>query len=220
MAFTLSPFHRDVPDEQLLADLKSAHGKLQSLGKALTFRNYANVGAYSPSTVATRFGSWNQALQRAGLTAVEEKYVAQEALFDNLRDVWIAKGTQPTFRDMGLPPSKYTASTYSARFGGWRNALKAFSEAYADEEHAVRSEAVALEKTASSVTGRNPSLALRFHVLKRDSFRCVACGRSPATHPGLVLEVDHSVAWSKGGATVADNLRTLCFDCNRGKGGR
>jgi 5-methylcytosine-specific restriction endonuclease McrA len=64
---------------------------------------------------------------------------------------------------------------------------------------------------------RHPSLALKFLVLKRDGFRCVACGRSPATEAGLVLEVDHMLAWSNGGNTVAQNLQTLCRDCNRGK---
>jgi 5-methylcytosine-specific restriction endonuclease McrA len=30
--------------------------------------------------------------------------------------------------------------------------------------------------------------------------------------------VDHIVAFSRGGKTREDNLRTLCADCNKGKG--
>jgi 5-methylcytosine-specific restriction endonuclease McrA len=54
-------------------------------------------------------------------------------------------------------------------------------------------------------------------VLRRDRFRCVTCGRSPATDLGCVLHVDHVVAFSREGKTREDNLRTLCDDCNLGK---
>jgi 5-methylcytosine-specific restriction endonuclease McrA len=48
--------------------------------------------------------------------------------------------------------------------------------------------------------------------------RCVICGRSPATSPGLSLEVDHREPFSTGGADSLDNFQTLCQTCNRGKG--
>lgn len=57
---------------------------------------------------------------------------------------------------------------------------------------------------------------LRYEVLQRDNFRCVICGRAEAD--GVKLHVDHIKPVSKGGKTVLDNLRTLCQDCNLGKG--
>lgn len=57
---------------------------------------------------------------------------------------------------------------------------------------------------------------LRYSVLKRDGFRCVLCGRGIADG-ARCLEVDHIQPVSKGGRTELPNLRTLCFDCNRGK---
>ncbi|MBM3581177.1 MAG: HNH endonuclease [Alphaproteobacteria bacterium] len=54
-------------------------------------------------------------------------------------------------------------------------------------------------------------------MLKRDDFRCRACGANPPTSPGLRLHVDHIVPWSKGGETIMDNLQTLCERCNLGK---
>lgn len=54
----------------------------------------------------------------------------------------------------------------------------------------------------------------RFDVFKRDAFTCQYCGRTP---PGVVLEVDHIHAVSKGGTDADHNLVTSCFDCNRGK---
>lgn len=57
---------------------------------------------------------------------------------------------------------------------------------------------------------------LRYKILQRDGFRCVLCGRS--VQDGVKqLEVDHVLPVSKGGLTVESNLRTLCYDCNRGK---
>jgi hypothetical protein len=120
---------------------------------------------------------------------------------------------------MSGPPSLYSGSTYDARFGGWRSALQVFVATFdQDEQQLVSYEVDAGTDRVAKRTKRDPSLALRFLVLKRDGFRCVTCGRSPATIAGLVLEVDHVFAWSKGGETIAENLQSLCFDCNRGKG--
>jgi hypothetical protein len=58
------------------------------------------------------------------------------------------------------------------------------------------------------------SKRLRFEVFKRDSFRCIYCGK---TTPQTVLEIDHVVPVSKGGKNQEPNLVTSCFDCNRGK---
>lgn len=57
---------------------------------------------------------------------------------------------------------------------------------------------------------------LRYNILERDRHCCQICGRSPKD--GVVLEVDHIIPVSKGGKTEESNLRTLCRDCNRGKG--
>lgn len=219
MRFELYRFNRDTTDEELLKDLAAASATLAAQGKSLTFRSYREVGKFDPTTIAARFGSWNNGLRKAGLAPNEEKNAPIEALFDNLKIVWIAKGKQPCYRDMSAPPSQFTGSTYNARFGGWRKALEEFVAAFDQEQHdLVSSSAVVARDTVARRTGRDPSLSLRFLVLRRDNFRCVACGRSPATIAGLVLEVDHIVPWSKGGETLAANLRTLCFDCNRGKG--
>jgi hypothetical protein len=216
--FELSTFNRNASDEELLMDLVAADTKLKMQGKRLTFRSYREFGKYSPTTINARFGSWNNGLRKAGLVASEEKNVSIEALFDNLRIVWIAKGRQPVYREMGYPPSQYTSSTYNARFGGWRNALEQFVAAFDQEKYdVVRQDSKVNRTKATKRTKRDPTLALRFVVLKRDNFCCVACGRSPATVAGLVLEVDHLLAWSRGGETIAENLQTLCFDCNRGK---
>ena len=59
---------------------------------------------------------------------------------------------------------------------------------------------------------------LRFRVFQRDRFRCVACGRSPATDLNIVLHADHVKPVALGGKTVSENLQALCESCNLGKG--
>lgn len=59
-------------------------------------------------------------------------------------------------------------------------------------------------------------MQLRFAALERDRFRCVYCGRGTAR--GAVLEVDHILPRSRGGASELANLATCCRDCNIGKG--
>jgi len=75
-------------------------------------------------------------------------------------------------------------------------------------------------RDAERVNKRDPSWGLRFKVLQRDRFRCQLCGRSPATNLSCNLHVDHIVPYSKGGRTTLENLRTLCAECNIGRGNR
>lgn len=59
----------------------------------------------------------------------------------------------------------------------------------------------------------NPKL--RWQVLSRDGFRCIACGKSSKE---TILHVDHIIPFSLGGETSLKNLRTLCGECNIGRG--
>jgi hypothetical protein len=60
--------------------------------------------------------------------------------------------------------------------------------------------------------------AIRWQVFQRDSWRCVACGRT--SHDGAILHVDHITPRSRGGKNSLDNYQTLCDVCNIGKGNR
>ena len=64
---------------------------------------------------------------------------------------------------------------------------------------------------------RTISDKLRYQVLKRDNFKCCACGASPAKDPSVELHIDHIIPWSKGGESTLENLQTLCSKCNLGK---
>jgi len=65
------------------------------------------------------------------------------------------------------------------------------------------------------INNRIASNSLRFDILKRDNYKCCICGRG--ANDGVKLEIDHKLAYSKGGLTEIHNLWTLCFACNNGK---
>lgn len=65
---------------------------------------------------------------------------------------------------------------------------------------------------------RSISPKRRFDVLERDGRRCVVCGDDAKS--GAVLEVDHIVSVANGGSDDLENLQTLCWACNSGKGAR
>lgn len=68
-------------------------------------------------------------------------------------------------------------------------------------------------------TKRAVSLTKRFEIFQRDKFKCQTCGAS-AKSDDARLEVDHRIPLSRGGDNSDENLWTLCFACNRGKGAR
>lgn len=235
MKFELDTYHRNIADWQLIEDVIAAAKKM---GKCtLTVTDYARHGKYHRSTFRKRFGSWFATLKKAGLEPVtaprNAEEVNDEVLFKNLAVVWITLGRQPRRKDMRYPVSRFGYGAYVRYFGTWMNALRKFV-AYKNIEPGCCDEPVNEAPTAPDApvigkecakTGkpvardkRHISLRLRFSVFWRDGFRCVACGRSPANEPGVRLHCDHIKPWSKGGETIFENLRTLCAECNLGKG--
>lgn len=204
-----------VSDDELIADLKSVAQKL-NLDK-VTIGKYSEYGIYDPTTISRRFGSWNKALSIAGLRISNEVDISDERLFENLLTLWQHYGRQPRRRELHNAPSTISQGPYKRRFGSWSTTLKAFVNFANGTGIEIEATKTELNNTDRRETGREPSLRLRWHVLKGDHFKCRVCGASPAITPGVELHVDHIVPWSKGGETVLENLQTLCSNCNLGK---
>jgi len=202
-----------VSDEELIADLQQVASTLGS--DTVSQKNYGICGKFDYSTLIRRFGSWNSALQLAGLSIANEINISDERLFENLLLLWQHFGRQPRRSELALPPSVISQTPYNRRFGSWTAALAAFVD-FANGA-AVESPPASSDPTPSRRTGRDPSLRLRWRVLQRDRFCCCGCGATPALTPGIELHVDHIQPWSKGGETVLENLQTLCSVCNLGK---
>lgn len=219
MKFELEEYHRNTPDKELLDDLKAVAKKV---GKnSVTRFEYDDKGRFSSSGLVRRFGTWYAALEKAGLEYTRTPMnLPEEDLFLNLEEIWVKLGRQPRYIEVQKPLSKYHVATYENRFGTWRKALEAFVAFVNDEERASSEDAirnVEVEPTTRHKTKRGINWRLRFIVMRRDNFKCKNCGRSPATDPSIILQVDHIKAWANGGETVLENLQTLCSVCNIGK---
>ncbi len=220
----------NIASEELLADIRRVAERLNE--SVLTVELYDEFGKYSSAAVARRFGGWIAALGLAKLTTSTRYHVriSDDVLFGNLEKVWTALGRQPRRDEMHPPLSQVSHATYKNRFGSWRKALEAFVEYINSADSSVEVKSVyecAPEvpagtqlipvSAAEQKRSRSVSWRMRFHVMRRDEFKCRLCGASPALVPGTILVIDHVLPWSKGGNTVVENRQTLCETCNGGK---
>ena len=213
-------------DFDLIQDLKRVadiYGK-----NSVTAKEYNVYGTYNSHTLIRHYGSWNKILELAHLEININRNLTNEEMFAEIERIWILLGRQPTTSDIKKGISKYSLYSYARRFGGWRDALQAFIDYINDTEIdknniTIECQSLNCENTIeastskSHSTSRDINLRLRFIVMKRDHFKCCACGASPATNPSIELHIDHIIPWSKGGETTIDNLQTLCSECNIGK---
>lgn len=220
-----------IPEEQLISDMQRVAGELKK--QAITIADYEEHGKFGSSAICKRFGGWNKAKEVANLKIGRVYNSTDEDYFENIADVWENLGRQPRYQEMTAPLSKLHISSYERKYGTWRNALEKFVEYINSKDDAEEPQKEVPQKISAIVptkntkpdkkqvivkrTNRIANLRQRFRVMKRDGFKCVLCGSSPATQVGCELHIDHIVPWSKGGETVEENLRTLCSSCNLGR---
>jgi len=155
MKFELEEYHRGITDEELIADLKRVANELNKKSVPIASRNpsfqrYNERGKYDSSTLARRFGSWSEALKRAGLQMNRQPLrISEEELFKNIEEIWVKLGRQPRNTEIQKPLSKYSGGAYEKRFGTWRKALEKFV-AYINNEESISSGA-ALSFTSDHV---------------------------------------------------------------------
>ena len=216
----------DYSDDALLAELRRV---AQGLGTSqLTIHDIESHARCSYALLKQRFCGLATALDKAGLLAPAfHRDVPEDELLDELERIWeetLARdGRRPFKRDLRRYNARFSQGPYYRRWGSWIRACEAVLERsqVPGEVTAGRADTASAEagpRRTVAQQKRRISLGLRYRVLRRDRFRCTVCGCSPATHPGTLLHVDHVLAESKGGRTHEDNLRTLCEDCNLGKG--
>lgn len=217
MKFELN-FKRDnISDDELLQDIRDVSNRLNS--RKVSMPSYEKFGKFDSSTIVRRFISWNNAIELAGLeVTVIQKYTEQD-LFENILNVWEAKGKQPSRRDLDDKNiSSISSGAYHRRFNSWIIALQSFVK-YMDDNEDGADISLLSNSNQQVVTKkpRDPSLRLRYRVLTRDNYSCKLCGNSPAKDTSIKLHIDHIIPWSKGGETTIENLQTLCDRCNLGK---
>jgi hypothetical protein len=220
--FTLQENHHHVSDQQVLNDLKNVWTKTG--GKPVSARKYAERGIFSIDTVCRRFGTWNKALERAGLCPVRKHKTDDAELIKNLEAVWRQLGRQPRYQEMRKPLSKFSAKPYVRRFKTFGNALAWFAASknkggrYGTTLEKKDKLCGALQKPVfKHKTSRIPSERLKVRVLMRDGNKCRICGKTLTEGD---IHFDHIIPWSRGGETVLENLQVLCKKHNCAKGNR
>lgn len=215
-------------NEHMISLLKNTAKKLNK--NTLTKGEFEkNCDKIHSSTIINNFGSWLKALKAAGLkvTNLGKRYTDEEC-FENLLKVWTHYGRPPQYKEMKEYPSSVGPKAYIIRWKTWNNALQAFVDKINSD---VKTETTSVDESIETIQNlktkskkivkvedlRDIKLGLRFKVLHRDNFKCVYCGKSPATHINCELHIDHIEPFSKGGKTKLENLQTSCKECNLGK---
>ncbi len=164
-------------------------------------------------TISARFGSWKKAIAIIGIEGGREYVYTPEELIQNLEAIWKKVGRPPGSRQIGQMGAKISWTPYKRIWGSVRKAYESVARFHRGE---ITRELL-LAGSVKAVRHKKVPLGDRWSVLKRDNYRCVVCGASPAVDHSVRLEVDHIVPVAKGGSDDLGNLRTLCQNCNRGK---
>ena len=216
MKFEVKKVNRNIPNEELLADVKN----IASTYGLITMSQdiYVQYGKFHPTTLIRRFGSWFKVLELCDLKPSRSRInIPNEELFANIEHIWLTLGRQPKYSDIQKPLSLFSVGTYEQRFGSWYNALDAFVIYMSEEESVIKPNVRINKDGIKHTTKREPSARLKVQVLMRDGNRCRLCGVE--CNDGLHnIHFDHIIPWSKGGETTLENLQVLCNDCNLAKG--
>ena len=84
MKFEYQEYNKKATDDELIDDVKRVareHGL-----SSLSMHEYKTYGSFDNSTITRRFGTWNHALELAGLECRNRFYTELE-LFNNLQHV-------------------------------------------------------------------------------------------------------------------------------------
>ena len=234
-----------IPREQIIQELE----KVANIFNYTDFRqsDFNEISEISYHTVNREFGSWENTMNFLVIhfrkKGIEFKiktrrsiYTTQE-MFDEIERIWIQLGHRPSRNEWKANNPKISYDTIYRHFGGWKDACLKFIEYKSGEEiseitddfdeNITQTKIIKKPVINSKIEGSNKiaksrtiKLSVRIKVLSRDNFRCVYCGKSPATDIGTKLQIDHIIPFSKGGKNSLDNLQTLCEECNLGKSNR
>lgn len=233
------PQIKDYSDEEILNELEKAakHFSYSHFCRK-DFDKIANIHS---ATVERRYGgSWTTAMQALKerlerkniiLPSSRRRNISEKTMFDEMERIWVQLGHRPSRSEWTAAKPKVSYDSIYRHFGGWTSACLKFiefksggaitanDEATVDENSKVTSSGSVYNKGVrrNTIKARAIPLNIRVKVLSRDNFRCVFCGKSPATDVGVKLHVDHIVPFSKGGTNSLDNLQSLCEQCNLGK---
>jgi len=117
----LEPNHKiNISEERLISDLQEFS---EELGKTPTKRKMKQDGPWNDITYHNHFGSWNNALKKAGFESNLEIDISKERLISDLQEFAEQLGKTPTQNEMNQD-GPWSTQSYLNHFDSWNNALK------------------------------------------------------------------------------------------------
>ena len=124
MKFELNDYHRNVPREEIIADLQRVAALLNK--KTFTLQEYKKVGKYSQNTLSRKLGIWKECLSKSGLIPpIDAHGATNEELVADLTRVLNWLGVSYISNDKYEQHGKYSPSTFITRFKSWSKGLEA-----------------------------------------------------------------------------------------------
>lgn len=111
---------RDVPDEELLEELTRLADEQDGSPRVY---DMDQEGRFAPSTYSERFGSWNEALEAAGLELNKQQDIPESDLLEELHRLKEKFDRAPTVEEM-REHGQFEPNTYHSAFGSWNQSLR------------------------------------------------------------------------------------------------
>jgi len=210
----LGDLMRSPPAERLLDELQRLADKAE---RTPTQTLMAEEGKFSHRTYERQFGTWVQALEKAGLELDPRQHqnIPKADLLRELERLTKEKGRPPSAREMDSE-GKYATNAYDRKFGSWNEAVRlvGLDPAFKPVEDRERSRSI-----QDHYVGKWKQI--REEAIRRDSKQCVRCGMTRDEHyeeVGVDLHVHHETPvreFEKSqDADDLSNLTTLCIKCH------
>lgn len=124
MKFEIEEYHRNIPDEEIIADIKRVATKLKQ--DSLLTKEYIKFGKFSLSLPCRRFG-WLKALEQAGLRKLKiqhKTWVSDEEVIADIKQVATELRQDFLLRNQYDKFGKFSSSGTVAKFTSWSKAIE------------------------------------------------------------------------------------------------
>jgi hypothetical protein len=202
--------------DEILADLRSYAEICQN--RSFQTREYDKWKdrRITSSAISQIFGSWSKAMEMASLKPTRVHKLDLREMVEAYKHCWVEQRSEPTaaqFRKFlagnNIP---FSFKSYIVCFGS----LGRLAQRIVDHQNGKIPDSQLHARYERAYNKKRIPPKLRHQVLERDGGKCVKCGRSPKTHPGVTLNAHHKIWEVDGGTTILENLETLCEDCHEG----
>ena len=170
-------------------------------------------GAYSIGTFERRFGSWNNALERAGFDLHNRTNIPQKELVDELIRLSDMLGRTPTSVDMESK-GRFAHATYRSAFGSWNDAVREANLAVNVRSDIPEPELINELKSLKNELGRAPK---RREMDRRGQFDSSTYSHRFGTWNDSLraADIDPSTIINIPEAELKDEIRRLADEFNR-----